>query len=246
MTALAATGATPDAIVEVLTSGSSLAQRTALAALARMDGRDPVIDATVAAWARRCLDRAAALQRGRRALEGDTTGANAPTAFLAAVLRVRQRDLEDTSLGALAVLGAPDVRGVIRRCLRSDDAEVRAQAMEALDSIGDRAIAGSLVRILEGEDGSNVPALDDTLRTLASDDDAWIRILASRCVEDGRGDGEMTIERTLTDLDTMLLLRRVPLFAGLDPEDLQRIATTSEERTWADGEALMREGELER
>ena len=31
-------------------------------------------------------------------------------------------------------------------------------------------------------------------------------------------------DRTLTDLDTMLLLRRVPLFEGLDPEDLQRIA----------------------
>ena len=54
----------------------------------------------------------------------------------------------------------------------------------------------------------------------------------------------MTTQRTLTDLDTMLLLRRVPLFEGLDPEDLQRIATTSEERTWADGEALMREGDL--
>ena len=51
-------------------------------------------------------------------------------------------------------------------------------------------------------------------------------------------------ERTLTDLETMLLLRRVPLFEGLDPEDLQRIAATSVERTYADGEALMREGEV--
>ena len=51
-------------------------------------------------------------------------------------------------------------------------------------------------------------------------------------------------ERTLTDLETMLLLRRVPLFEGLDPEDLQRIAATSMERTYADGEALMREGEV--
>ena len=30
--------------------------------------------------------------------------------------------------------------------------------------------------------------------------------------------------RTLGDLETMMLLRRVPLFDGLEPEDLQRIA----------------------
>ena len=51
-------------------------------------------------------------------------------------------------------------------------------------------------------------------------------------------------ERTLTDLDTMLLLRRVPLFAGLDPEDLQRIAAASVERTYGQGETIMREGDL--
>lgn len=51
-------------------------------------------------------------------------------------------------------------------------------------------------------------------------------------------------DRTLTDLDTMILLRRVPLFEGLDPEDLQRIAATCVERTYADGEAIMREGDL--
>ena len=49
-------------------------------------------------------------------------------------------------------------------------------------------------------------------------------------------------ERALTDLDTMLLLRRVLLFEGLDPEDLQRIVTTCIERTYTDGEAIMREG----
>ena len=51
-------------------------------------------------------------------------------------------------------------------------------------------------------------------------------------------------DRTLTDLDTMLLLRRVPLFEGLDPEDLQRIAATSEERAYPAGKTLMREGEI--
>lgn len=50
--------------------------------------------------------------------------------------------------------------------------------------------------------------------------------------------------RSVSDLDTMLLLRRVPLFEGLDPEDLQRIASTSEEHAYAGGETVLREGDL--
>jgi CRP/FNR family transcriptional regulator, cyclic AMP receptor protein len=46
------------------------------------------------------------------------------------------------------------------------------------------------------------------------------------------------------DLDTMLFLRRVPLFEGLAPEDLQRIAMTSVERAYPPDEALVREGDL--
>lgn len=236
-------GVDPEAILAVLTGGSVRAQHAALSALARMDDRDDRIDPAVARWARQCLDRATTLQRARRAI--DAGGPAASTAFLVAVLRARQRDLEDTALGALAVLGAPEVRGVIRRCLRADDPEIRAQAMEALDSLGDRALAGSLVVLLEGEDGRDPGSREDALATLASDDDVWIRTLATRCAEEDRGDADMgTTQRTLTDLDTMLLLRRVPLFEGLDPEDLQRVAATVEEGAWGDGEALMREGDL--
>ncbi len=49
--------------------------------------------------------------------------------------------------------------------------------------------------------------------------------------------------RSLSDLDTMLALRRVPLFEGLDPEDLQRIAATAVERRFEPGDVLMREGD---
>jgi CRP/FNR family cyclic AMP-dependent transcriptional regulator len=50
--------------------------------------------------------------------------------------------------------------------------------------------------------------------------------------------------RSRTELETMLELRRVPLFEGLDPEDLQRIAATAVERVYAPDEALMTEGDL--
>ena len=50
--------------------------------------------------------------------------------------------------------------------------------------------------------------------------------------------------RTLGDLETMLLLRRVPLFEGLDPEDLQRVATSAEEHLYPTDDVLVREGDL--
>jgi CRP-like cAMP-binding protein len=45
-------------------------------------------------------------------------------------------------------------------------------------------------------------------------------------------------------MDRMLVLRRVPLFAALDPEDLQRVAALAIERRWGSGEALMVEGDV--
>ena len=50
--------------------------------------------------------------------------------------------------------------------------------------------------------------------------------------------------RTLSDIDTMLMLSRVPLFEGLEPEDLQRIATSCIERFFPTGAALVREDEV--
>ena len=50
--------------------------------------------------------------------------------------------------------------------------------------------------------------------------------------------------RTLGSLETMLFLRRVPLFEGLDPEDLQRVAMASIEHVYPPGDAIMREGDF--
>ena len=239
-------------LIDVLHHGSADAQRAALSALVEPARRDPTLHPPVAAWASQRLARAGHLRDARGAIHqtarpGDTPDAPV-AAFLDSVLASRQRRLEDQALGALAVLGSPEIGGVIRRCLRSNDVEVRAQALEALDSIADRRVSSALVPLLEGDAGIVAPgdgSGDAALRRMADDADPWIRALARRCIHDERGGSDMAgTDRTLTDLDTMLLLRRVPLFEGLDPEDLQRIAATSVERTYADGEAVMREGDL--
>jgi CRP-like cAMP-binding protein len=45
-------------------------------------------------------------------------------------------------------------------------------------------------------------------------------------------------------IDRMLFLRRVPLFEGLAPEDLQRIAATARERAYGPDEVVVREGDV--
>jgi hypothetical protein len=232
---------TPAGLVDVLTIGSTRSQAAALAAL---QGHGPDVRHQVIAWTQERLARAAGLRSARQAIaspvaDGDERGPI--LSFLTAVLALRERVAIDDVLGALAVLGNPEAGGVIRRSLISSDPETRAQAIEALDTIGDRTLSGTLVGLL---DDASVAASDrmTALARLADDDDPWIARLAPMLLSTG-----MTMpdtSNTIADLETLLFLRRVPLFEGLEPEDLQRVASVAVEHLYPDGEALVREGEF--
>ena len=85
---------------------------------------------------------------------------------------------------------------------------------------------------------------DETIRRLREDDDHWIRLLAGRVAADPRREDDVDQDGAATEtLDRMLHLRRVPLFAGLVPEDLQRIAIAATERTWPEGTDIVLEGD---
>jgi hypothetical protein len=143
----------------------------------------------------------------------------------------------------MAILGAPAASGVLRRGLHSPDPDVRAQALEALDSIGDRKLGTTVTRLVEGRAPGSIrdpaAAAVTSIDRLRDDDDPWIRGLARQV----RPTGEDMADHALADLDTMLKLRRVPLFAQLSPEDLQRVAMVAAERSFDDGTTIIREGE---
>jgi len=296
--ALRSDPAATDEVVATLRNGSGQAQEAALAAL---DGRADEVRDDLVAWAAGEVERATALRSRATALEtamssrgaadapatnGGTRPAASSAAFLASVLRRRESAITARLLAAVAVLGAPEATGLLRRCLHAADAETRAQAIEALDAIGDARLGRSLVRLLDsdGTAASGVDAnVDAIARSLADDPDPWVRALALRTLTDeadgtrrwaaakasadrdavvrlalapggvapggidaGEGGGQRVPEsrQTLGEIDRMLILRRVSLFEALAPEDLQRIATAARERTYAGGEALVREGEL--
>jgi len=48
----------------------------------------------------------------------------------------------------------------------------------------------------------------------------------------------------LSTIERVLFLRKVPVFEGVIPEDLERVAELVEERGYADGEVIASEGEI--
>lgn len=239
----------PPTVAAVLTEPSASAD-TQEAALVAMEGHRHEVDATVFAWAEAKVGRAMMLAECEHILRvharaGGLSAADLETRdrFLCDVLaRRRERD-QDLLLGAMSVLGAPSARGVIRRCLRSGDADVRAQAIEALDSLGDHRLGRALTRLVEHQPSRAHRGRDETLEILRDDGDPWIAGLA-RSVAD-RGDAMPdTTSPELEHLETMLQLRRVPLFERLEPEDLLRVAMIASERSFEAGATLIREGEV--
>lgn len=245
--ALAGRARVEPGVIERLRSGSDDAQDAAILAL---EGHGAAAREPILAWAERAVDRAQALLGARAvvmaglpvAAPGTTDRAQADVlALLLTTIDLRLARQQERVLAAMAALGAPAARGVIRRCLRSRDADIRAQAIEALDSIGDRRLGSALTRLIEGPSGSTIAEPDTVWRRLRDDEDPWVRTLGRRSHPSG---AEMPDpERALGDIETMLRLRRVPLFERLAPEDLQRLATVATERWFEPGEALVREGD---
>ncbi|HEV2458161.1 MAG TPA: HEAT repeat domain-containing protein, partial [Ktedonobacterales bacterium] len=176
------------------------------------------------------------------------------------------------ALRAVGLLGDHDAIAVATDNLESRDARQRANALETLEGLGDTEVVRPLLRLWERTDAAPI-ALEGTLRRLLEDTDGWLRAsaaLAARESSDmhvraalarlaasdpdplvreavtGTPQGASAMETLPTTLSTMqriLFLRRVPLFADLPPADLKHIATIAVERLYPDGATIVRQGD---
>jgi HEAT repeat protein len=236
----------PD-LVRVLREGTQPAQEAALAAI---PPHASAVRGALLAWANEHIERAEELHRARASV-ASWPYRTEDAEFLESVLGRRIRRSEDRAIASLVAVGAPTAGGLMRRSLRSPDPDARAQAIEALDSLGDRQLGHALTACLEAAEENPTGDAAATLERLAQDDDDWIRRLSRRVLSAAASaDAEATEESmpgpefATSEIDTMLVLRRIPLFADLDPEDLERIAMAAVEREWAEGESVIREGDL--
>jgi HEAT repeat protein len=239
---LAALDEPPAAVLASLHAPEPEVRRAALEA---MDGHGPRVRDVVLPWAESEVARAIALDTAatRLAATGRTSTLPEPRrAFLVDVLRGRVRQHRELVLGAMAVLGMPEATGVLRRAIASPDGERRAQATEALETLADRRLGAALARLIDRPPTTS-QGDDDTVRRLTDDEDRWIRALARMVAGDPRRDDIDAEPTPNATIERMLHLRRVPLFAGLVPEDLQRLAMAASERTWPDGADIVVEGD---
>jgi hypothetical protein len=185
-----------------------------------------------------------------------TTELSPTRTFLASLLASRQERLSRWALLATTTPETAQMMTVVGRGLRSADQETRAQAVEALESVGVHAVTRSLIPLLEDTGHGALPDSRASLRELSKDHDEWIRALAVRCISEeliddlghlrGLADADQSglvqsaIARweVIGVQDRVVALQRVPMFSGIDPEDLERIATLFTERRYDTGELI--------
>ena len=155
--------------------------------------------------------------------------------------RARRQALD--AFRAVALLGdGASIRFAIDN-LSSHDAAQVANALEALDSFGEHTIVRPLLRLWEPADRRIVPS-GVWLPRLLEDPDPWIHDCAALLRNTTRKDAPMTDAlATMSDVERVLFLRKVPLFAELAPQDLRTVAAVADERTFVDGETIAGQGE---
>jgi hypothetical protein len=197
-----------------------------------------------------------------------------PLELLADSLRDRARRDSLLALKALSLVHDRETITVSIDNLQSGDANQRANALEALETVreaglirpllavwepvaglqADGHVAEVLAVVLEHEpDGwlracaafasrseENTRA-NEALKGLAqSDADAFVREVARGNLPNGE---TMHTFTTLSIMERILLLRRVPLLADLTPADLKRVAAIASEHHFLDGEIIFEQDE---
>ena len=157
--------------------------------------------------------------------------------------------------------------------LDSREAGQRANAMEMLDSLGERKLVGPLLQIWEAQRvlaaaGSEKEWLERGLE----DTDPWVRACAALAAGESQDPAleDQLLQRAQSDPDPLvretalrslnggvimetlptrstmeriLFLRRVPLFADLSPDELKQVALVTSELSFSPSEILARQGE---
>jgi HEAT repeat protein len=173
---------------------------------------------------------------------------------------------------AMAATGRKGAISLAIENLESDDPAQRANALETLDSVGDAAIVRPLLPLWETADLTAAPSDSNWLLAVLQDDDFWLRACAafaaaeitdpgiiaqlSQLAENDphplvresaalalNGDVTMDTLQTISTMERVLFLRRVPLFADLPPNDLMQIAAVSGEQAFSDGTIIAEQGE---
>jgi HEAT repeat protein len=176
--------------------------------------------------------------------EGDIS-----THFLHAALHNALRRQTGLAFRALELLEDPAVVRSAWKALDAASGRTRADALEVLSNLGERAATRQLALLLEDgpvedklrslESSPWVPTeLDDAIDWARRSPDRWLQLAAA---------GHTALPHETSDevhrMERLLALRRVPLLAPLSLEQLEAIGEFMTEADYLAGEIVVREGE---
>ncbi len=179
---------------------------------------------------------------------------------------------ESRLVKVVGLIGDPHAMDLVRKSLRGSDPEVRAAALEALDTLGDKSLARGILSLLDEEPARLTPST--YIEKFLESGDRWLCALAIRAIQemdlrefipklvDLKSDPDSLIQesagealvkfgedklmdtlQTVSILERVLLLREVPIFADLSPEDLQQVAEIADEQWFPDTTTIFHQGD---
>jgi hypothetical protein len=193
--------------------------------------------------------------------------------LVAHALRHRSLDHAVRALHAAGRFSDPSAIRLAIENLTSRDRAQRANALETLEAVGEPDVVRPLLQTLEAtgsryrERGSG---LEEVMRDVLGDPDPWVRACgafaaarhqklrplveslarsdADSMVREVAGsalEGDNTVETlpSLSLMERIVFLRRVPLFVDLSPADLKHVAEIAGEHLYPAGEIIAEQGE---
>ena len=172
----------------------------------------------------------------------------------------------------VGLVGNPQAMDLVRKSLHGSNPEVRAAALEALETLGDKTLGRGILSLLD-EEPARISS-STAIKTFLDGDDPWLCALSLRAVQElglkefipklvdlksspdaliNESALEVLIQfgeenpmdtlQTVSTLERVLLLREVPIFADLSPEDLQKLAGIAHEQWYPNSTTIFNQGD---
>jgi HEAT repeat protein len=159
----------------------------------------------------------------------------------------RDNETRAAALETLETLGNKELTSEIIPLLENESPQISgnhssssADALEELLSYPDEWVCALTIRVVSELDLQNfIPKL----RELKSDQRSLVAQSAREALIQFGEEKSMNTLQTISTLERILLLRDVPIFSNLSPEDLKQVADIAREQWLPDGAILCRAGE---
>jgi hypothetical protein len=167
------------------------------------------------------------------------------SSLLAVSLQKKSDEYGGRALRALGLLGDRETMKLAIDILNTRNSAHHATVIDMLESIDTRwrKIIQPLTQLWD-QATEQVSAQKAEWTRLFEDDDPWIRECAQFTAHALGGMKMDANIATLSLMERILFLKRVPLFANLSPADLKQVAAIAQEESFGDGATIATEGEM--